>query len=225
MQLRSRAAAVQPALGVPRPRGVSPTCALATTWRDDLPNGLTIARVMAVPVLIGAFYGAQHWRPLRRVPAAIFAACAITDWLDGYLARRWGANSDFGAFLDPVADKLLVCACLSVLSGALGAVVALPAAIMVCREVGISALREFMGSRGQRSSVAVGLWGKLKTATQMVALQLLLLAVPTTSRMEAMALEAGLVLLYVAAVLSCASAVLYCKAAWPLLRPPGGRED
>jgi CDP-diacylglycerol--glycerol-3-phosphate 3-phosphatidyltransferase len=145
-----------------------------TDWRADLPNALTIARVAAVPALTCAFY-CRPWARAR-IPAAIFALCALTDWLDGYLARKWDVNSAFGAFLDPVADKVLVCTCLVLLSGALGAVVALPTAVIVCREVSVSALREWMGQRGERAAVAVGYAGKVKTAAQMVALQLLLLA-------------------------------------------------
>ena len=181
-------------------------------WRGDLPNALTISRVIAVPLMLLTFHRVAH---RSMVPAVIFGACSLTDWLDGYLARRWNVSSEFGSFLDPVADKLLVCASLALLSGALGAVVALPTAIIVCREVAVSALREWMGSQGERESVAVGFSGKVKTAAQMVALQLLLLsiAIPNVLRLR----TAGLWLLYLAALLSCTSAKGYFAAAWPLL--------
>ena len=187
-------------------------CVIASAnWRDDVPNALTVTRVLAVPVLL-CMYGAcaaPAWSCLQRAPAAVFAACACTDGLDGYLARRWDAQSEFGAFLDPVADKLLVCACLALLAGSLGTVVALPAAIVVCREVAVSALREWMGERGHRAVVAVGRWGKVKTATQMVSMQLLLLSVfdVTAVRLR----WTGVMLLYAAAVLSCTSAAGYFK--------------
>lgn len=193
-----------------------------------------MGRVAAVPLLVGAFYWAPthaNIRPRARLlPAFIFALCALTDWLDGFLARRWSVNSEFGGFLDPVADKLLVCACLCLLSGAQGAIIALPTAVIVCREVAVSALREWMGARGERASVAVGFAGKVKTAAQMVALQLLLLAPPPPKELLAMASligatappssllrNAGLVLLYAATVLGCTSAAGYFQAAWPLL--------
>ena len=190
----------------------SPGVACVASWRDDVPNALTASRVLAVPLLVGAFYAAPP--PLRsRVSAGIFAACAATDWLDGWLARRWDVHSEFGAFLDPVADKLLVCSCLVLLSGALGAVVALPTAVIVSREVGVSALRQWMGERGLRDAVAVGWWGKLKTASQMLSLQLLLLGGGAASSLR----RAGLALLYMATVLTCTSAAGYLSVAWPVL--------
>ena len=183
-------------------------------WRQGVPNALTCGRVLAIPLLAAAFCFRGRSSTAARAPAAIFAACAATDWLDGYLARRWGAASPLGAFLDPVADKLLVCTCLVLLSGALGAVVSLPTAIIVCREVAVSALREWMGARGQGAVVAVGWQGKVKTATQMTALTLLLLARSGTDQVIR---QVGLLLLYVAAILTCTSAMGYAVAAWPAL--------
>ena len=202
-----------PALA-PSPRILGPTLeAGAASWRDGVPNALTAARVAAIPVLVATFY---NRRSSPWLPASIFAACAATDFLDGYLARRWAVHSDLGAFLDPVADKLLVCSCLVLLAGALGAAVAVPTAVIVCREVTISALREWMGARGHSAAVAVGWWGKLKTATQMVALLLLLLACPG----KLTALQPwGLGLLYAAAVLACTSASGHVATAWPLMAP------
>ena len=193
----------------------------AVQWRNRIPNALTVARVLAVPVLAIAFYGGRR---VRALPAYLFAACSLTDWLDGYLARRWAVTSELGAFLDPVADKLLVCTCLALLSGELGAVVALPTALIVCREVAVSALREWMGARGARAAVAVGPWGKVKTATQMVALQLLLIAAPyaALSARAAVLLHAGLALLLAATVLTWTSAWGYFAAAAPLLMGADG---
>ena len=180
-----------------------------------MPNALTVARVAAVPLLGAAFYSTALVR--SRLPAILFAFCALTDWLDGFLARKWAVDSDFGAFLDPVADKVLVCTSLCLLSGSLGGVVALPTAIIVCREVSVSALREWMGARGQRAAVAVGWWGKVKTAAQMVALQLLLLAHGVTSPAAQALRTTGLALLYAATCLTCTSAAPYFQAAAPVL--------
>ena len=145
----------------------------------NLPNILTMIRVLAIPVLVLVFYLPFKWSDM--CAAALFLAAGITDWLDGYLARRLNQTSPLGAFLDPVADKVLVCTCLVLLSGALGALIALPTAVIVCREVSVSALREWMGQRGERAAVAVGFSGKAKTAAQMVALQLLLLTYSTSA--------------------------------------------
>lgn len=232
------------------------TTSTPPAWRDDIPNALTMARVAAIPLLACTFYSGRA--ALAHVPAAIFAACAFTDWLDGYLARKWNVDSAFGAFLDPVADKLLVCACLVLLSGAMGALVALPTAVIVCREVSVSALREWMGQRGERAAVAVGYAGKVKTAAQMLALQLLLftdyLSISVTSAVQCPAFGSffttplyavvgvatafktsvciaplrmvGLVLLYVAALLSCTSAMGYFEIAWAtLLREERASQD
>lgn len=225
MLARSLSLAIQPAVRlapVAALRAAHGCCMLAIEtdrdesvvdgWKHDLPNALTMARVLAIPLLLGIFHRKQH----TLVPAAIFFACAITDFFDGYLARRWNVFSDFGAFLDPVADKLLVCACLALLSGAFGAVVALPTAVIVCREVAVSALREWMGAQGAREAVAVGFAGKVKTTAQMAALQLLLLSLgmPAVAAVR----TAGIWLLYVAAVLSCTSASGYFAVAMPLLK-------
>ena len=106
----------------------------------NIPNILTLIRVALIPIFILLFYMPFHWSYLAA--AVVFTLASITDWLDGYLARKLQQSTPFGAFLDPVADKLLVCACLVVLSGAMGAVVAVPTAIIVSREIAVSALRE-----------------------------------------------------------------------------------
>jgi CDP-diacylglycerol--glycerol-3-phosphate 3-phosphatidyltransferase len=109
------------------------------------------------------------------VLSVLFALASITDWLDGYLARRWGVTSPFGAFLDPVADKLMVSTALIVLSGRYGGIVAVPSSVIMAREVGVSALREWMAQKGRRDSVKVGMQGKVKAALTMVSLTLMLL--------------------------------------------------
>jgi CDP-diacylglycerol--glycerol-3-phosphate 3-phosphatidyltransferase len=124
------------------PAHCGPSCsesALAD-WQRQLPNALTLARVFALPPFVAAFCSpaATH----RAVPAALFAILSVTDLADGYLARKWEVQTEFGAFLDPVADKLLVCTTLILLSATFGLCVALPAIIIVCREIAVSGLRE-----------------------------------------------------------------------------------
>jgi CDP-diacylglycerol--glycerol-3-phosphate 3-phosphatidyltransferase len=185
-----------------------------------VPNTLTIGRVVAIPALATA-YVAPSGPAVACLPAFLFALTALTDALDGYLARRWDAQSPFGAFLDPVADKLLVCVCLVLLSGTAGPAIALPTALIVSREIVVSALREWMAARGLGSRVAVGPWGKVKTAAQMAALQLLLLAraaagvsaLRTASRLW----SSGMLLLWVATVLTVTSALGYVATALPVL--------
>jgi phosphatidylglycerophosphate synthase len=112
-----------------------------TEWQRQLPNALTLARVLAIPPFVAAFCSPVAAR--RAVPAALFAILSVTDFADGYLARRWEVQTEFGAFLDPVADKLLVCTALILLSATLGLCVALPAIVIICREVAVSGLREY----------------------------------------------------------------------------------
>jgi cardiolipin synthase len=142
----------------------------------NIPNTLTWARIAAIPLLLAIFYfpwgSSVHWQNL--VAAALFAGFGITDWLDGYLARKLGQTSQFGAFLDPVADKFLVCASLLVLVH-LQRVDVWIAFITIGREIAISALREWMALVGAAKHIAVHFLGKLKTALQMVAITLLLL--------------------------------------------------
>ena len=121
-------------------------------WQARLPNQLTFCRVAAVPVLAAAFYAPQA--AAARVPAMLFGVIAFTDFLDGFLARRWQVESALGAFLDPVADKFVVCTTFVLLSGALGAVVAAPTALVICREIGVSALRERLAVLGAAKSAA-----------------------------------------------------------------------
>ncbi|MDE2478451.1 MAG: CDP-diacylglycerol--glycerol-3-phosphate 3-phosphatidyltransferase, partial [Betaproteobacteria bacterium] len=142
----------------------------------NLPTLLTWLRVAAIPLVVGVYALPQHWLslPERNLAAALlFVVAGLTDWFDGFLARRWNQTSAFGAFLDPVADKLMVSAALLVLLqlGRIGSLVAL---IIIGREIAISALREWMARIGRSRAVAVNWLGKVKTATQMVAIPLLL---------------------------------------------------
>ncbi|RZU98567.1 CDP-diacylglycerol--glycerol-3-phosphate 3-phosphatidyltransferase [Spiribacter vilamensis] len=174
-----------------------------------LPNILTWLRILMIPVLGLLFLLPTPWA--NAAAAIVFALASITDWLDGFLARRWNQVSPFGAFLDPVADKLIVAiALIIVLVESPTALVAIPVAIIIGREIAVSALREWMAELGQRASVAVGMTGKFKTAAQMIAIILLLYrhelyGIPTW--------PVGLGMLYVAAGLTLYSMVLYLSAA------------
>ena len=143
-------------------------------WHE-LPNYLTYARCASIPIFAILAYLPSTFPNRAPALSGLFALASITDWLDGYLARRWGVTSPFGAFLDPVADKLMVSTALIVTAGRYGGSVALPASIIMAREVGVSALREWMAQRGKRDSVKVGMQGKVKTALTMLSLTLLLL--------------------------------------------------
>jgi cardiolipin synthase (CMP-forming) len=144
--------------------------------RVNIPTILTWLRIAAIPMLIGLYMAPPDWMdmPLRNLLATVlFVGAAITDALDGYLARKWNQTSSFGAFLDPVADKLMVCAAL-VLLVQLDRVHSLVALVIIGREITISALREWMASIGHRGKVAVNWLGKFKTIAQMVAIPFLL---------------------------------------------------
>ena len=174
-----------------------------------LPNSLTLARVALIPVLIVAFYLPFSWG--QRVAAVIFMIASITDWLDGYFARKLEQMSSFGAFLDPVADKLLVASSLLLLVGAGDrGYITIPAIIIVGREIIISALREWMAEVGSRASVAVNYVGKIKTAMQMTAVVLLLAFKPMMSWLGVI----GLISLYAAAFLTIWSMLAYLIVAW-----------
>lgn len=139
----------------------------------NLPNILTMVRVATIPVLVVVFYLPFKWSGL--LASALFLAAGVTDWLDGYLARKLDQASPFGAFLDPVADKLIVAVALVMLVQAHATIwMVVPAMVIVSREITVSALREWMAELGQRSKVAVSSMGKIKTVTQMVAITLLL---------------------------------------------------
>lgn len=182
----------------------------------SLPNLLTLMRIVLIPIFVGIFYLPFSWA--HGAAAVIFATASCTDWLDGYLARRLEQMSPFGAFLDPVADKLLIATSLLLLVGAKDLnYITVPAIIIVGREIVISALREWMAEVGSRASVTVSYVGKVKTAVQMLALVLLLAFYPTTSYWGAL----GFILLYVAAILTIWSMVVYILIAWPQLMKKG----
>ena len=178
----------------------------------SLPNLLTLMRIVLIPVFIGVFY--LPFAGAHAVAAVIFALACITDWLDGYLARKLKQISPLGAFLDPVADKLIVASTLLLLVSTKDInYIVLPAIVIVGREIVISALREWMAEIGSRASVAVGYIGKIKTAMQMIALTLLLAFHPSTSLWGIV----GFILLYMAAILTIWSMVVYLMIAWPQL--------
>ena len=181
----------------------------------NLPNLLTWLRVLAIPLLVAVFYLPVSQHAMNAFATWLFVAAAITDWIDGWLARKLGQTSAFGAFLDPVADKLLVCAALVMLVE-LQRVDALVALIIIGREITISALREWMAQIGAARSVAVHMLGKLKTTAQMVAIPFLLYdgllfgVLPTRPW--------GTVLLAIAVVLTVWSMVYYLRKALPEIR-------
>ncbi|MCP0914150.1 MULTISPECIES: CDP-diacylglycerol--glycerol-3-phosphate 3-phosphatidyltransferase [Legionella] len=178
----------------------------------SLPNLLTLMRILLIPVFIIVFYLPFHWA--HAAAAIIFATASFTDWLDGYLARKLKQMSLFGAFLDPVADKLSVATSLLLLVGAKDInYITIPAIIIVGREIVISALREWMAEIGSRASVAVSYIGKVKTVLQMIALVLLLAFHPAYSWWGIL----GFILLYLSAILTIWSMVIYLMIAWPLL--------
>lgn len=184
---------------------------LTPLW--NTPNLLTLLRILLIPVFVLVFYLPTRWSPY--VAAAVFSAAAVTDFVDGYLARRWGQTSPLGAFLDPVADKLMVAVALVLLVQADPRVLlVLPAVVIIGREITVSALREWMAEIGARAQVAVSAIGKLKTTAQMVSIILLLLR---DSAMGPWVYYPGLALLYLAAILTLWSMWLYLQAAWPAL--------
>ena len=176
-----------------------------------IPNSLTLARILLIPILVVVFYLPFNWTGLAA--AVIFSAAAITDWFDGYLARKLNQFSDFGAFLDPVADKLMVAVALVVLLERYPHLwFSLPAMIIIGREIVISALREWMAEIGKRTSVAVSYVGKLKTTLQMIAIIILLAQISLDNHWIEFI---GFAALYVAAGLTLWSMVVYLRAAWP----------
>lgn len=178
----------------------------------NIPNLLTVLRVALIPVFILFFYLPFSWS--YWAASAVFALAAITDWFDGYLARRWEQSTPFGAFLDPVADKLMVAVALVLLVEEHANLwLSLPAVIIIGREIVVSALREWMAELGARAQVAVSQLGKWKTAAQMVALVILLGNPPQLTVWVGM----GYVLLIVAAALTLWSMLQYLLAARPHL--------
>lgn len=178
----------------------------------NIPNILTLLRVALIPIFILLYYLPLHWSYLAA--AVVFTLASLTDWLDGYLARKWEQSTPFGAFLDPVADKLMVAVALVLLVQAHANFwVTAPAMVIIGREIVISALREWMAELGARAHVAVSNLGKYKTAAQMIALIVLLANPPTFSSWVIL----GYVLLMISAILTLWSMCLYLKAAWPYM--------
>jgi CDP-diacylglycerol--glycerol-3-phosphate 3-phosphatidyltransferase/cardiolipin synthase len=180
----------------------------------NVPIALTWLRIAVIPFFVALFYVPDVILPtsLRDAIAAwLFIVAAVTDWLDGWLARRWNQTSSFGAFLDPVADKLMVCAALLVLLN-LDRVGSLVALVIIGREIAISALREWMAQIGAGASVAVHWLGKFKTAAQMIAIPCLL---HHSNWFDLPVALIGQVLIWVAAALTVWSMLYYLRKAWP----------
>ena len=178
----------------------------------NLPNILTLLRIALIPVFIIVYYSAWEWHNLAA--AAIFGLAAATDWVDGYVARKYNLITAFGAFLDPVADKLIVVAAMVMLLEVHATPwFALPSIVIIGREIVISALREWMAEMGYRGTVAVAMIGKIKTWVQMVAIAVLLAAKPEHEFLTLL----GFIAIYIAAALTLWSMVHYLRAAWPQL--------
>jgi len=183
----------------------------------NVPNALTWLRIVLIPVFTAIYYLPHDWMspPAQNwTGTLIFSVAAITDWFDGYLARKLGQTSAFGAFLDPVADKLMVAVALIVLVQ-LGRADAILAIIIIGREIAISALREWMAKLGKAKSVAVSFVGKIKTAAQMTAIILLLLHEPLVPHLDTALV--GTICLWIAAILTIWSMFYYLRLAAPHL--------
>ena len=180
-----------------------------------VPTLLTWARIVAIPLVVGVFYLPLDGPTRNLLATVLFIVVAATDWLDGYLARRYQQTSDFGAFLDPVADKFLVCAALLILLQ-LDRVNALVAFVIIGREIAISALREWMAQIGASRSVAVSMIGKSKTLAQMVAIPFLLYDNALFGVIDTRLWGTGLI--YIACVLTIWSMVYYMRKAMPEIR-------
>nr|WP_315042676.1 CDP-diacylglycerol--glycerol-3-phosphate 3-phosphatidyltransferase [uncultured Moraxella sp.] len=220
-----------------QPNSASQAVATAQTSIFNLPNNLTIARIVMIPLFVAIAYwppamginqppisdntianiGMYHFSDslLRHfLLTAVFVLAAITDWLDGYFARKLNLSSAFGRFLDPVADKLMVAAALIILvQWHPDIVMAISAIVIISREIAVSALREWMAELGNRTSVAVSYVGKLKTTFQMIAITVLLLNWQSLEKL-------GYILMIISVVLTLWSMMIYLKAAWPYLKQP-----
>jgi len=181
---------------------------------NSIPTLITWGRIALIPVFVICFFLPVSWS--NEATVIIFLLAAVTDWLDGYLARVLNQSSKFGAFLDPVADKLMVGVALVLIVQANPSPwIAIAAAVIIGREIAVSSLREWMAEIGERASVAVSAVGKIKTTVQMLSILMLLYHEPFKAFS---AYETGMVLLYVAAFLTLWSMALYLKAAWPSFR-------
>lgn len=180
----------------------------------NLPTNLTLLRIVLIPLLAVVFY--LPWEKARLACTVIFIVAGVTDWLDGYLARKMGLETSFGAFLDPVADKLMVAFVLVLIVQQEGSpYLAVPSAIIIGREITIASLREWMAELGQRAKVKVSQLGKWKTSAQMTAIALLLYGKDVASFPVK---TSGYLLLYLAAILTLWSMINYLRAAWTVIR-------
>ncbi|MBX2858702.1 MAG: CDP-diacylglycerol--glycerol-3-phosphate 3-phosphatidyltransferase [Cellvibrionaceae bacterium] len=180
----------------------------------NIANQLTLLRIIFIPLLVLIYYSSLEWRYL--LSGALFSLAGITDWLDGYIARKYGLTTPFGAFLDPVADKLMVAVALALLIEHYGDIwFTLPAAVIICREILISALREWMAELGKRANVAVSMIGKIKTTFQIISIIILL---AFTKDAYPLLNQLGFVAIYLAAILTFWSMLIYIRAAWPSLK-------
>ena len=182
--------------------------------RFNFPLFLTWLRIVAIPLFVAVLYIPESWLAIRNqniIATVIFVAAAITDWADGYLARKWNMITSFGAFLDPVADKLMVAAALIVLAHK-GYVDAFATLIIIGREITISALREWMAQVGTAKRVRVNIFGKVKTVAQLVAIPFLLANVYIGWGIDSN--DIGRVLIWIAVVLTLWSMLVYLKAAF-----------
>jgi len=182
-----------------------------------LPTGITLFRIGLIPLFVIVFYLPFSWSHF--VATAIFALACFSDWVDGYLARKLKQESAFGAFLDPVADKLIVVVAIILIVEANPSIyVALPSVIIVAREITVSALREWMAELGSRATIKVSFIGKVKTAAQLFSLFLMIYAEPVFGYSM---FQIGLGFYYLAAIFTIISMVLYLKAAWPVITENG----
>jgi len=178
-----------------------------------IPTAVTLFRIGLIPLFVIVFYLPFPWSDLAA--AAIFAFASLTDWVDGYLARVLKQESSFGAFLDPVADKLMVVvAIVLIVESHPSMYIAIPSVIIIAREISVSALREWMAELGSRAAVKVSFLGKAKTTTQLISLLFMIYSEPF---MGLPIFEIGLLGYYAAAILTIFSMVIYLRAAWPVI--------
>jgi len=178
----------------------------------NIPNILTLLRIALIPILLVLYYLPFNW--VNLACGMVFAIACLTDWLDGYIARKYDQSTKLGAFLDPVADKLIVAVALVLLCVTYATPwVTIPAIIIICREIVISALREWMAELGKRSNVKVSSVGKVKTAMQMLSILIMLSFDPGTWYSMV-----GVVAMYIAAILTIWSMFIYLNAAWSDLK-------
>lgn len=192
----------------------------------NLPTALTLSRIAVIPVFIVVFYLPVRWA--NDMCTILFVLAAITDWLDGYIARKYSLTSRFGAFLDPVADKLMVTVALMLLVSRNpteypNIFLVIPSVIIVGRELAVSALREWMAGAGESAKVAVSYIGKIKTVAQLVAIPMMIYKEPLFGIFPVA--DIGLVLLYVAAILTLWSMMIYLRGAWPSLSEGASQRD